>query len=79
MKDSWPHTFSHWTKANIILGLCRDNGKENGNYYLGPFRVWGLGLRIPSTDMELQNSEPVKTAALVNGVIFIESYFNLGG
>ena len=25
----------------VILGLYRDNGKENGNYYLG-FRVWGL-------------------------------------
>ena len=24
------------------LGLFRDNGKENGNYYLG-FRVEGLG------------------------------------
>ena len=22
------------------MGLYRDNGKENGNYYLG-FRVWG--------------------------------------
>ena len=29
------------------MGLCRDNGKENGNYYLGfrvsGLRVWGLG------------------------------------
>ena len=24
----------------VILGLYRDNGKENGNYYLG-FRVYG--------------------------------------
>ena len=23
----------------ILLGIYRDNGKENGNYY----RVWGLG------------------------------------
>ena len=28
-----------------ILGLCNDNGKENGNYYLR-FRVWGLGFRF---------------------------------
>ena len=27
------------------LGEYWDNGKENGNYYLG-FRVWGLGLRV---------------------------------
>ena len=25
----------------VILGLYRDNGKENGNYYLG-FRVQGF-------------------------------------
>ena len=33
-----------------ILGFCRDNGKENGNYYLGfrvyspPYvgRIWGI-------------------------------------
>ena len=26
------------------MGLYRDNGKENGNDYLGfRFRVWGLG------------------------------------
>ena len=25
----------------VILGLYWDNGKENGNYYLG-FRVWGI-------------------------------------
>ena len=27
----------------IILGYYGDNGKENGNYYLG-FRVWGFRL-----------------------------------
>ena len=27
-----------------MLGLCRDNGKENGNYYLG-FRVENLGCK----------------------------------
>ena len=26
-----------------IYGLNRDNGKENGNYYVG-FRGWGLGV-----------------------------------
>ena len=26
----------------VILGLYRDNGKENGNYYLG---IKGLGFR----------------------------------
>ena len=26
--------------VRVILGLYRDNGKENGNYYLG-FRVLG--------------------------------------
>ena len=25
-----------------ILGLCRDHGKENGNYYI----IWGLGFRF---------------------------------
>ena len=25
-------------RLRVILGLCRDSGKENGNYYLG-FRV----------------------------------------
>ena len=29
----------------VILGLCRDNGKENGNYCLG-FRVEGLGVNV---------------------------------
>ena len=28
-----------------MLGLYRDNGKENGNYYLG-FWVQGLGIRV---------------------------------
>ena len=32
----------------LTLGLYRDNGKENGNYYLGfrGFRVQGLGFRV---------------------------------
>ena len=29
-----------------MSGLCRDNGKENGNYCLG-FRVWGFEFRVP--------------------------------
>ena len=29
--------------VGVIQGLYRDNGKENGNYYLA-LRVWGLGL-----------------------------------
>ena len=29
----------------VILGLYGDNGKENGNYYVG-FRVSGLGFRV---------------------------------
>ena len=29
----------------VILGLYRNNGKENRNYYLG-FRVYGLGFRV---------------------------------
>ena len=28
-----------------MLGFYWDNGKENGNYYLG-FRAWGLGFRV---------------------------------
>ena len=28
------------------MGLYSDNGKENGNYYLG-LRVWGLGVIVP--------------------------------
>ena len=28
-----------------MSGLYRDNGKENGNYYLG-FRVWGFECRV---------------------------------
>ena len=27
------------------MGLYRDNGRENGNYYLG-VRVWDLGLEL---------------------------------
>ena len=30
-------------KKVYIGGYCRDNGKENGNYYLG---FWGLGFRV---------------------------------
>ena len=29
----------HWKHIGDILGLYRDNGKENGNHYLG-FRVY---------------------------------------
>ena len=29
----------------VISGLYRENGKENGNYYLG-FRDCGLGCRV---------------------------------
>ena len=25
-----------------ILGLYRDNGKENGNYHNGVCRIWGI-------------------------------------
>ena len=32
-------------ETSIIFGLYRDNGKENGHYYLG-FRVQGLGFRV---------------------------------
>ena len=31
-------TFRIIVIIGVILGLCRDNGKENGSYYLG-FRV----------------------------------------
>ena len=31
--------------SKILMGLYRDNGKENGNYHLG-FRVRGLGFRV---------------------------------
>ena len=30
--------------GTVRYKVCRDNGKENGNYYLG-FRVWAAGLR----------------------------------
>ena len=30
----------------VVLGLYGDNGKENGNYYNGLFRVWGLGFGV---------------------------------
>ena len=30
--------------SGFIMGIYRDNGKENGNYNLG-FKVWGLGFR----------------------------------
>ena len=26
---------TNWGNSGVILGLYRDNGKENGNYYLG--------------------------------------------
>ena len=32
--------------VEVILGLCRDNGKENGNYYNGV--IQGLGFRALS-------------------------------
>ena len=32
-------------KAMDTPMVYRDNGKENGNYYLG-FRVWCLGFRV---------------------------------
>ena len=38
------YTHWHWGHVRVILGLYRDNGKENGSYYLG-FRAWGSGLR----------------------------------
>ena len=38
-----------WVIVGAILGLCRDNGKENGNYctIMGciGFRISGLGFR----------------------------------
>ena len=30
----------------VILGLYGDNGKENGNYYNGLYKVWGLGFGV---------------------------------
>ena len=35
----------YWVYIRFRLGLCRDNGKENGNYYLG-FGVWVSGLEV---------------------------------
>ena len=32
-RDPW--VIAHWGNFGVILGLYRDNGKENGNYYLG--------------------------------------------
>ena len=37
---------NHYSNIGSILGLYRDNGKENGNCYLG-FRVLGLPLVGP--------------------------------
>ena len=35
----------YWDNIGVILGLYRDNGKENGNYYsmLGVKLCWGWG------------------------------------
>ena len=32
----------------VILGLCRDNGKENGNYrdYMDYIGIMGLGCKV---------------------------------
>ena len=32
------HLLETLNLIGVVLGLCRDTGKENGNYYLG-FRV----------------------------------------
>ena len=34
------HKYTHTYIYEVIEGLYRDNGKENGNYHLG-FRFWG--------------------------------------
>ena len=34
----------YWDYIGVILGLYRDNGKENGNYYLG---FLGIGCIVP--------------------------------
>ena len=34
----------YWNNVGVVLGLYRDNGKENGNYYNGV--MWGLGFRV---------------------------------
>ena len=46
-------TIVYWGYIRVMLGLYRDNGKENGNNYsrldyIG-FRVWGSGSRVPPT------------------------------
>ena len=30
---------AHWGSSRVIFGLYRDNGEENGNYYLGPIQI----------------------------------------
>ena len=45
------------------MGLYRDNGKEDGNYYLGfrvqglGFRIWGLALRTWGLELWLSGSQ----------------------
>ena len=39
----------------VILGLYRDNGKENGNYYLG-FRIQGSLFRVKVSGFRVQGS-----------------------
>ena len=31
----------HWGNIGVILGIYRDNGKENGNYYNGYNVLYG--------------------------------------
>ena len=35
----------YWGYIGVILGLCGDNGKENGNYYNGLHRVYKIDSR----------------------------------
>ena len=42
LRQLWEHRKSIGIR---VLGLYRDNGKDNGNYYLG-FRLQGLRIRV---------------------------------
>ena len=53
--------FRVWGLGFRVLGLCRDNGKENGNCYslLGLYCIGGLGLNLTCYNPSSQVSQEV--------------------
>ena len=48
---------THWENIRVILGLYRDNGKENGNYYI--LMGYMLGFHFLGVPQEHQTLVPM--------------------